>query len=567
MANVKLTEKAVSTERSEDMKLLIVQTEDVSGVEMPVVRRIDPTNAGMEQTNKKVSSVFNAPNGSYPTAAAVIEAIERFSSPKYGVSGVGGNSQSLTRLWDAVGMTATAGTQEVHCRSDFDGLKPFERKKCVGTWSMEGGKAKFTVNAYEGDADYAEDGTMGDYVAVDVTPFYFIDDRENGILGVSEYFHNGFQLHPICKNADGTPREHTYIPVYELAIDDNGHAVSLPGFHPVFGSYKTVWDYARTYGTGDLANLCILEPSVVNHYEWLLMTIEFATDMQTVMPGATAMAYDNSHKVSRAGTNVNSVVTTAAIGNAFVAGQTIYLGSDRSTTPSGTNAYNVITAIENCDSDGTPNPSGTYRLISFDGPARTVSTSTVIASRPWITGSAGSVLGHTGSPVANSAKHPFRYRWRENVYGNINKTCLDLMDVRVADGDSYKLQWYYNNKFLHEGSVNTINPSSVADLSAAAGWNLLSVETPKASYKDGYIKEESYDERFPGVAVPTNTVGGSATTYYCDYAHLVLSYLVRAVRRCGYLSFGAYYGPRYVNAYYAPSISLWHYGGGLYFAQ
>ena len=104
--------------------------------------------------------------------------------PRFGVSGVGGSAPALTRLWDAVGMTATPSTDTVAGSSDFDDYAPFNRRKCVGTWSAGDGKAVFTVEAYEGDADYAEDGSMGDYVAVDVTPFYYIEDGD--IIGVSE---------------------------------------------------------------------------------------------------------------------------------------------------------------------------------------------------------------------------------------------------------------------------------------------------------------------------------------------------------------------------------------------
>ena len=67
--------------------------------------------------------------------------------------------------------------------------------------------------------------------------------------------------------------------------------------------------------------------------------------------------------------------------------------------------------------------------------------------------------------------------------------------------------------------------------------------------------------------VPTLTKTGSATTFFADYANLVSSNAVRAVRRRGYVSYGAYAGPRYVNAYYAPSNGSWPYGAALYMTQ
>lgn len=502
---------------------------------------------------------------------------------KFGVSGVGGSSTTLKRLWDAAGLSATPGTDQEAGSSDFDNFAPFNRRKCVGSWSVVDGKAVFTPQAYYGDADYAEDGSKGDYVAVDVPPTYWYEDKENGILGVSGSPASGWNPHPVCVDGSGNVREHTYLPCYALALKD-GHAVSLPGYHNFFGCYKDNWDKARTYGDGSsFANYAIIEPSAVDHYEWLMQTIEFATtDMQTIMQGATSMPYNANHTITTAPA-ANKVVLTAAIGDLFCVGQTIYIGDTYSTTPSDVSAYNCITAIQNCDVDGTLNASGTYRLITYDGTDRTASITdgtTKISSRPWITGATqgaapnvSAVLGHTGSPVSNSdAKHPMLYRWRENTYGNQNMTCLDLMDTRVAVDESYKLQWYHNPYLQHQGA-SKYYPSStgkpdLTDLTTEAnGWELLGVETPTSSYADGYIKEESADTRYPHVRVPTLTKGGSSTTYYADYASLVYSHAVRTVRRRGNVNTGRYYGPRYVYAYYAPSAATWTYGSGLFFTQ
>lgn len=504
--------------------------------------------------------------------------------PKYGVSGVGGSSTTLTRLWDAVNKTATAGTDAAAGASDFDTLPPFNRKKCVGNWTVVNGAAVFNVQAYQGDADYAEDGTKGDYVAVEVPPIYWYHDESTGTLGVSAGPHAGWEPHPVCVDGDGHVREKTYLPVYALALKD-GHAVSLPGYQNYFGGYKDNWDQARTYGDGtSFANLAIIEPSAVDHYEWLMQTIEFATtNMQTVMNGAVSMRY--AADAITAAPAANKIVVSGTIGDNFVVGQSIYIGAAHGDSPSAKGAaYNCITAIQNCDADGTLNESGTYRLFTYDGTDRTESITagtTIVASRPWITGATqgyasgvSAVLGHTGSPVSNSnGKYPMMYRWRENVYGNQNMTCLDLMDVRVADGaDAYKLQWYHNPDLQSQGAAkyypsSTSKPDLTDLQDETKGWKLLGTETPKESYKDGYIKEEGFDAEYPHVRVPTLTTGGSATTYYADYAYLVNSIVVRAVRRRGTLTNGAFFGPRFVFANYAPSFAFWAYGSGLYFTQ
>ena len=505
-------------------------------------------------------------------------------SERFGVSGVGGSSTTLTRIWDAVGLTATPGTDLVQCQSDFDAFAVFNRKKCVGSWTVENGKAVFAPQAYEGDADYAEDGTMGDYVAVDVPPTYWYHDESRGIIGISGGPHPGWEAHPICLDADDKIRQHTYLPVYALAKDGNGHAVSLPGYDPIFGNYKGLWDAALTYGDGSSFNdYAIIEPSVVDHYEWIMMTVEFATtNMQTVMQGAVSMPYNTGHTITAAPA-ANKIVLTAAIGDLFVVGQTIYIGADHGTTPSGVSEYNHITTIENCNADGTLNASGTYRLITYDGTDRTASitaNTTKIASRPWITGATGgyasgvsAVLGHTGSPVSNSdAKHPARYRWRENPYGNQNMTALDLFNARTADNESFHLDWYVNDQLRHRGAAlyypSTTSKPDLTDLQTSAnGFRKLNTTTPVSSYVDGYIREEGFDEDLPCFRVPILTKNGSATTFFADYAYLVYSSAVRAVRRRGYVTHGANYGPRYVIASNAPSYGNWSYGAALYMTQ
>lgn len=504
-------------------------------------------------------------------------------SERFGVKGVGGASTTLTRLWDAVGLTSTPGTDQTAGSSGFDIFPIFSRRKCVGSWSLVDGKAKFTVQAYEGDADYAEDGSMGDYVAVDVPPLYWYHEETTGTLGVSGGMHPGWEPHPICLDKDGNVREHTFLPVYALAMK-NDHAVSLPGYDNFFGNYKNLWDAALTYGDGSLSGKAIIEPSVVDHYEWLLQTIEFATtNMQTVINGAVSMAYNTNHTITAAPA-ANKIVLTASIGDQFVLGQTIYIGSDHAATPSNVNAYNHITAIEKCDADGTLNASGTYRLITYDGTDRTSSITpgtTKVASRPWITGATAgfapgvaAVQGHTGSPVSNSnGKYPFRYRWRENVFGNQNMTCLDLFDARTSDSDSYHLDWYFNDQLRFQGSSlyypsSTSKPDLTDLTNQTNGFRKLTTITAKEHYADGYIKEEGFDADLPCVRVPTVTGSpASATAYYADYANLVNTIAVRAVRRRGALYSGASFGPRYVFANYAPSYAYWYFGAALYMAQ
>ena len=501
---------------------------------------------------------------------------ELISKPRFGVKGVGGSSATLTRLWDAVGKTATPSTDTVQGSSDFDNYAPFNRRKCVGNWTAENGKARFNVQAYYGDADYAEDGTMGDYVAVEIKPFYYYDDGD--IIGVSEQEFPGWKIHPVCIDLDGNVRAYTYIPVYALA-QKSSKAVSLPGYQNQRGGYKDLWDYAATYDNSAVSDYAILEPSAVDHYEWLLMTIEFATqNMQGIMNGAVSMRY-NTNDVIVATPAANKIVIGSG-GSGFVVGQTICINTGHDTSVD-ISLYNCITAIAKCDADGTLNDSGSYYLITYDGTDRTSSItvdSWKVGSRPWITGatagyaeSVNAVLGHTGSPVSNSnGIYPMRYRWRENVYGNQNMTAMDLANVRVEDGTVdeetiYHLDWYHLVDPRKMSTHVNFELSTLQD--PTKGWVRLGAETPSSSYVNGYVKELGFDAQYPHVKVPVLTNGGGSGTYYCDYASLVNSNVVRAVRRRGYVSYGALAGPRFFYASNGVSNASWPYGGGLFFIQ
>jgi len=501
--------------------------------------------------------------------------INDIGAQRFGVSGVGGSARALTRLYDAVGMTATPSTDLVQGSSDFDAYAPFNRRKCVGSWSVVSGesKATFTVNAYEGDADYAEDGSMGDYVAVEVDPFYYYD--QDGILAVSTFPIAGYKIHPVCCDYDGNIRAHTYIPCYALAQDDNGKAVSLPGFQNQRGGYKDLRDYAKTYADADAKAYAMIEPTAIWHYEWMLQTIEFATqDMQSIMYGAASMRYADDKIVAVPGANK---IVVGSVGSNFVVGQTIYIGASYSSSVNVRTDYNQITAIEKCTADGTPSSSGTYYLITYNGTDRSsniVVNTWAVASRPWCTGATAgyapgvnAILGHTGCPVhLTNGKYPMRYRWRENVYGNQNMTTLDLADVRVSEGnDVYHLDWYFLADPRKYMSYGNYDKAVVTDTSK--GWTKLGVTTPAASYVNGYIKELGADADYPWVKVPILTSGGSASTYYCDYAPLVATPEVRAVRRGGSVSYGASAGPCFFYALDSVSAAPWLFGAALYFLQ
>lgn len=491
---------------------------------------------------------------------------------RYGVSGIGQAAAALTRIWDSVGMTAQVGTDGDNSNviNNFDNAAPFMRRKCVGKWQLRNGHATFVVHAYEGDEDYTEDGTMGDYVAVECPRCYYY--MKDGILGVSAHQYKGWRPFDIfCEDHDPEHTiPHVYIPAYALALKD-GHAVSLPGLDNEQGTYKTLVDAARTYDGDGVEQFAIIQPAAVNFYEWALFTVEFATqNCQSIMQGCCSLRHNADDRVTF--TDATHAITNNYYASR-VAGEYIAI----ITASTEINAWNYqathkIVSVTRCDANGTADASGTHQLLELldlgkDYWVYDTSTEYRIAARPYRTGCTSGVSTPSGSPVSNtSGYYPMKYRHRENVYSNQFKTLCDLFDMRVGTGDDdYELEWYYL-PHPHLYTPETTGKPDAAEL-AGSDFVKLDVKTPHDNYVNGYIKSKKYAADYPDVWIPGATAGASGSTYFCDYAYLVDSPVVRAVRLGGYWLAGATDGFSYCSADYAPSYANAASGADLFFTQ
>lgn len=497
-----------------------------------------------------------------------VDAIEEAEGlHKYGVSGIGNSAVTLTRLWDSIGMTAQVGTDGDNSNviNDFDHVTPFNRRKCVGTWELVNGRAEFRVHAYMGDADYVEDGTNGDYVAVECPRAYYY--LSNGVLGVSAHQYEGWRPFDIfCRNHDPLDTvPYYYAPAYALAIKD-GKAVSLPGLDNAQGNYKELLDKARTYAESARTK-AILMPMAYNFYEWALFTVEFATqNCQAIMQGCAGLRHNADDRATLRSDGkwlLNNYQAARVVGE-YVSIQDVTIDINHSSYY----ASHKITAITRCDASGNASASGAYQLVETEdlGVGRTyvVGTAYRIAARPYRTGSCNGVSTPSGSPVSNAnGYYPCKYRWHENPYSNQYKTMMDLFNKRVGTSDSdYYLEWY----LLLDPSAYTPSSTSKPDATdlATSAFVKLDVETSHANYANGYIRSKAYSEEYPDIWIPELT-SGSASTYFCDYAYLVYSYAVRAVRLGGYWPNGATDGFSYLYGISAPSLGAAYSGGDLYF--
>ena len=484
---------------------------------------------------------------------------------KYGVSGIGQSASALTRIWDSVGMTAQVGTDGDNSNvvNNFDDVTPFNRRKCVGHWVLHDGRPQFVVEAYLGDEDYAEDGTKGDYVAVECPRAYYYN--KDGILGVSAHHYPGWKPFDIfCHNHNEEETfEFAYLPAYSLAVKD-GHGVSLPDLDNAQGGYKALFDVARTYNNADVKGFAMLEPWAVNFYEWALQTVEFAKQVPTdIMKGCLSLRSNDADTV------VFLDATHVLCNNYYasrVTGQYIAI------TPSGTGqtsytyqATHKVISVIRCDASGNESPNGAYQKLEVEDLGKeyltydtTGATTYALAARPYRTGACNGVSTPSGSPVSNTdGYHPCRYRYRENPWGNQYRTIGDLFNKRVAVGDDYKLEWYY----LPDPS-KIVTPSDNITL-PGDDYVKLDVETSVANYANGWIKSRQYADEYPDLWIPGATTGGSDSTYYAVSASLVNSSAVRACR------FGGtwYYGYVYLFASTNLGASSARYGGDLCFPQ
>lgn len=530
------------------------------------------TQAELDALETDLKEDLNQISGDVETLTQRVDTLEELDGVhRYGVTGILNASPVLTRIYDSVGLTAAVGTDTETAVNDFDSRTPFNRRKCVGTWNLINGKPVFEVNAYLGDDDYTEDGTMGDYVAVECPrAFYKMDGQE---LVVSAYQYPGYRPFDIfCRNHD--PEDTMpfyYLPAYALALNEGGNAVCLPGYDNCQGDYKSLFDKARTYKDGALGNFSILQPTAVNFYEWVLFTVEFATlNCQSIMQGCAGLRHNANDRITFV--DATHILMHEYYASRVVGEYIAIIPTNVDINHSGYLATHRIVSIIRSDAEGNPSASGTYQYCEVEDLGKTYwtydytgATEYRNAARPYRTGDCNSVLTPSGSPVSNrDSYHPMRYRYRENVYSNQFKTTVDLFNMRVGTDDTdWMLEWYYITN-----PANITNPKNygTADLETDL-FAKLGVETNHEHYANGIIRSKLYDAEFPDIWIPHQVTGASYSTYFCDYAFLVSSYVVRSVRFGGYWYSGSLDGFSYVYAYSSPASAIALYGGDLFVTQ
>ena len=423
--------------------------------------------AGTTYSSNKIESMLKVLNTNRPKEWGV-----RF--PLYSV----GSNPKGERLGDAVGLVANVGTDSATAYNDFDYLMPWKSRRVNGHWD---GK-DFIITAVEGEPNFAVDGSNGSVYAERHLFYYkyvFTDTYYE--IWISDQHLDGYEIPERFINIDKSIMQTYYYPCYRISRDSSGNPVSVSGKDIMlslsYSGYKTL---ARKLGTN-----FHIETTKDRQINELLFYVEFATrNSQDIMYGAANMRYNADDLATVATTNGNKFICSNSVAGNYVVGQTIVIGSTKNGSEIANNRR--ITAIETHDASN--------KAIVFDGAAVNVAVGNFISSRCWFSGGTDKVLTPSGSSVSNSSgRYQMRYRYVEDLWGN---QWAIIADVLIQDHQAYVCK----------------DPTKFADS--------ITSDYEKVGYvnaaTDGWTKELGWDKAHPYVRLPF-VVGGSNTTYFCDY--------------------------------------------------
>lgn len=451
----------------------------------------------------------------------------------YGVRWPKGASNSAgERIYDSVGMVANVGTGSEQVVNDFDAVYPFAgRRRCNGYRDAD---RTFHVTAYEGEPGYTTNDP-DKLVYVETPLFYYFDgfDGDYEIKAVSSYPVPGFLPSPAHLDPDGTVRQYAYSSAYLVAMEGATGYEKPSSRAGVFSDYNSLNGWATNIKK--LGNQYTGMLIADQYVDTILMMVEFATkDVQNVIRGCTTLPYSAEHKALAAENSVNRILITKAQAAGYVVGQAISISAKNEWSDE-IAKNRTITAITDKDTEET--------YLYFDGAAVNIAVGNIVSSRPWVNGAADTVAASSGSAVDNtSGKYPFKYRGKENPYGNAWVNVADLLAVRKGDEGSYT----YHMAYLPD-------PTKYAAGSVSGDYVELDYQMPGS---DGYVKEWNVDERYPFVRM-AKTLGASSTTYYADYYYYSRN-AVNAVIVGGDLGNGRSAGPCCFSCDVAPSHSYWY---------
>lgn len=498
------------------------------------LEKVDETEAKIASSITAAEQATAAANTAAEQAEEIVKTAEGIIT-RYGVrfGGAANTGKTVSRLYNAVGLVASVGTDTEAPQNDFDNIFPWNaRRRCCGYWDANG---NFVVNAYKGEPGYTEDGTNGE-VWIEHSLFYFKHDygETDETVVISATKLAGFEPAPIFqKNGNkDAPYQKAYTSAFPMATVDN-KPTSRAGVFSGLYSLNSAMTEARKAGANYTTTT-----AAEQYTECLYMWVEFATrNLQSIMTGAINLPYTADDKATAAETSANRIIVSNATAAKYVVGQTIGIGASLGSTTIADKR--IVTAIE------TYNDAN--KAISFDGAAVDIAVGNIVFALAWKNGSCASVIASSGSPVSNtSSKYNCVYRGKETPYGNSFEWIADILLKQEGAGTS-ESPYTYTPQYLPD-ATKYANGAITADY-VPMNFNLPA--------EDGYVKKLGLDSRFPWVRLPCE-VKASSTTYYSDYYYYP-RYAICAARVGGYWNSGPSAGPCYWYCGIAPSGTSMYY--------
>lgn len=381
-----------------------------------------------------------------------------------------------------------AGAYDKTAGEDFDAFPMFGgRKRC--NVSDDG-----TIVAYFGDADYAEDGSMGQVMVYQpkfyykVVPLVFDKNTVSGIgynLRKANYYvssrpKTGFKLHPAFYDANGNEVDYILLSAYEGSMFDASADAYV----------NDSVDESIAYAAGDL-----------------LCSIAGKKPISGLRSGMGTKANFESMAQNRgSGWHLETIKATSANQLLMI----VELGTMNTQTGIGSGVTGIT--------DNTA-----YNCSSLTGSTADLGNGTGQAAETI------NEIGGAETPYTTAGKVSVSYRGVENPWGNIWK---HIQGVNIwGDGTMGGGQPYIANNFTFNESKNSDNYEPV-------GFTLANAS--------GYINAMGYgNEEFDWLLMPSE-IGGTSALPVGDYTYVTANLNGYRVARLG----GSWYGGADAGGFY-----------------
>lgn len=249
--------------------------------------------------------------------------------------------------------------------------------------------------------------------------FYVGFDQSNSaydVITISDLPFDGAVAWSECRRANGDVLPWCIGSSYYSSLGDDGLLHSLPNRAPErFQSYNNMCENYPKKGEGYQGAGCERIT-----FSYIFMTIKGGTkNIQNLFEGCTDYSFQYTCAVAES--NVKRVIMTTSNGANFYVGASVQIGVSNSNNDRGQATTYSVTSNAVVLSKESVTISGTeYTAINLDlDSAITTTTSTLVSSIHWRSGSTDKVIGHRdGSYVSNTdGKHPCRIQGREYMIG------------------------------------------------------------------------------------------------------------------------------------------------------